>query len=85
MSACLQMIADDDASKELLKLLKLARTSHGAVDSVMRPPSNGMVYRLTLRPQLLYPARGALSQFAYYGRTPPDGLRFLRRTSARYC
>ena len=43
MSAWIQMIADDDAFKELLKLLKLARTPHGAVDSVMRTPSNGMV------------------------------------------
>ena len=43
MSAWIQMISDDDASKELLKLLKLARTPHGAVDSVMRPPANDMV------------------------------------------
>lgn len=36
MSAWIQMISDDDASEELLDVLKLARTPHGTVDNVMR-------------------------------------------------
>ena len=84
MSAWIQMISDDNASKELLKLLKLARTPHDAVDSVMRP-FEWHGHTAYSAAAALYPARGALSQFAYYGRTPPGGVRFLRRTSARYC
>ncbi|MEM1401165.1 MAG: peroxidase-related enzyme [Pseudomonadota bacterium] len=36
MSAWIEMIADDEASPELLEVLKLARTPHGTVDNVMR-------------------------------------------------
>ena len=36
MSAWIEMIGDEDASEELLDVLKLARTPHGTVDNVMR-------------------------------------------------
>jgi uncharacterized peroxidase-related enzyme len=36
MSAWIKMISDEDASEELLDVLKLARTPHGTVDNVMR-------------------------------------------------
>ncbi len=36
MSAWIEMISDEDASPELLEVLKLARTPHGTVDNVMR-------------------------------------------------
>ncbi|MGI9423819.1 MAG: alkylhydroperoxidase, partial [Hyphomicrobiaceae bacterium] len=36
MSAWIKMISDEDASDELLDVLKLARTPHGTVDNVMR-------------------------------------------------
>lgn len=36
MSAWIEMISDEDASEELLDVLKLARTPHGTVDNVMR-------------------------------------------------
>ncbi len=36
MAAWIDMIADEDASEELLDVLKLARTPHGTVDNVMR-------------------------------------------------
>jgi uncharacterized peroxidase-related enzyme len=36
MSAWIEMISDEDASEELLDILKLARTPHGTVDNVMR-------------------------------------------------
>ncbi len=36
MSAWIEMIADENASEELLDVLKLARTPHGTVDNVMR-------------------------------------------------
>lgn len=36
MSAWIEMISDEDASPELLDVLKLARTPHGTVDNVMR-------------------------------------------------
>ena len=36
MSAWIEMIGDEDASEELLEVLKLARTPHGTVDNVMR-------------------------------------------------
>ena len=36
MSAWIKMINDEDASEELLDVLKLARTPHGTVDNVMR-------------------------------------------------
>lgn len=36
MSAWIEMISDEDASEELLEVLKLARTPHGTVDNVMR-------------------------------------------------
>ena len=36
MSAWIKMIADEDASEELLDVLKLSRTPHGTVDNVMR-------------------------------------------------
>ena len=36
MSAWIKMISDDEASEELLEVLKLARTPHGTVDNVMR-------------------------------------------------
>lgn len=36
MSAWIKMISDEDASTELLDVLKLARTPHGTVDNVMR-------------------------------------------------
>ncbi len=36
MTAWIKMIGDEDASPELLDVLKLARTPHGTVDNVMR-------------------------------------------------
>ena len=36
MSAWIEMIGDEDASEELLDVLKLARIPHGTVDNVMR-------------------------------------------------
>ena len=36
MAAWIDMIADEDASEELLDVLELARTPHGTVDNVMR-------------------------------------------------
>ncbi len=36
MAAWIKMIDDENASKELLDVLKLARTPHGTVDNVMR-------------------------------------------------
>lgn len=36
MSAWIEMITDEEASEELLDVLKLARTPHGTVDNVMR-------------------------------------------------
>jgi uncharacterized peroxidase-related enzyme len=36
MAAWIDMISDDDASKELKEVLDLARTPHGTVDNVMR-------------------------------------------------
>jgi len=36
MAAWIRMIGDEEASEELLELLKLARTPHGTVDNVMR-------------------------------------------------
>ena len=36
MAAWIEMISDEDASEELLDVLKLARTPHGTVDNVMR-------------------------------------------------
>lgn len=36
MAAWIKMISDEDASEELLDVLKLARTPHGTVDNVMR-------------------------------------------------
>ena len=36
MSAWIKMIEDDEASKELNKVLEMARTPHGTVDNVMR-------------------------------------------------
>jgi uncharacterized peroxidase-related enzyme len=36
MSAWIKMISDEEASEELLDVLKLARTPHGTVDNVMR-------------------------------------------------
>jgi uncharacterized peroxidase-related enzyme len=36
MAAWIEMISDEDASEELLEVLKLARTPHGTVDNVMR-------------------------------------------------
>ena len=36
MSAWIEMISDEEASDELLEVLKLARTPHGTVDNVMR-------------------------------------------------
>ena len=36
MSAWIKMIADEDASDELLDVLNLSRTPHGTVDNVMR-------------------------------------------------
>lgn len=36
MAAWIKMISDEDASDELLDVLKLARTPHGTVDNVMR-------------------------------------------------
>ncbi|MEP1206235.1 MAG: peroxidase-related enzyme [Rhizobiaceae bacterium] len=36
MAAWIDMISDEDASEELLDVLKLARTPHGTVDNVMR-------------------------------------------------
>lgn len=36
MSAWIRMVQDDEASEELLEVLKLARTPHGTVDNVMR-------------------------------------------------
>ena len=36
MTAWIKMIADGDASKELLEVLDLARTPHGTIDNVMR-------------------------------------------------
>jgi len=36
MSAWIKMISDEDASEELLDVLKLSRTPHGTVDNVMR-------------------------------------------------
>lgn len=36
MTAWIKMISDEDASPELLDVLKLARTPHGTVDNVMR-------------------------------------------------
>ena len=36
MAAWIKMISDDDATDELLEILKLARTPHGTVDNVMR-------------------------------------------------
>ncbi len=36
MAAWIEMISDDEASAELLEVLKLARTPHGTVDNVMR-------------------------------------------------
>jgi len=36
MAAWIKMINDEDASEELLDVLKLARTPHGTVDNVMR-------------------------------------------------
>ena len=36
MAAWIKMISDEDASEELLDILKLARTPHGTVDNVMR-------------------------------------------------
>ena len=36
MSAWIKMVSDEDASEELLDVLKLARTPHGTVDNVMR-------------------------------------------------
>ncbi|MEM6943267.1 MAG: peroxidase-related enzyme [Pseudomonadota bacterium] len=36
MSAWIEMVADEDASAELLGVLTLARTPHGTVDNVMR-------------------------------------------------
>ena len=36
MGAWIDMISDEDASEELLDVLKLARTPHGTVDNVMR-------------------------------------------------
>ncbi|MEM8622869.1 MAG: peroxidase-related enzyme [Pseudomonadota bacterium] len=36
MSAWIKMVADEDASAELLEVLTLARTPHGTVDNVMR-------------------------------------------------
>jgi uncharacterized peroxidase-related enzyme len=36
MSAWIKLISDEEASEELLKVLKLARTPHGTVDNVMR-------------------------------------------------
>ena len=36
MSAWIKMIADEDADKDLLDVLQLARTPHGTVDNVMR-------------------------------------------------
>jgi uncharacterized peroxidase-related enzyme len=36
MSAWIKMIPDEEASEDLLNILKLARTPHGTVDNVMR-------------------------------------------------
>ena len=36
MAAWIDMISDEDASKELKEVLDLARTPHGTVDNVMR-------------------------------------------------
>ena len=36
MAAWIKMVSDEDASAELLDVLKLARTPHGTVDNVMR-------------------------------------------------
>ena len=36
MAAWINMISDEDASKELKEVLDLARTPHGTVDNVMR-------------------------------------------------
>ena len=36
MTAWIGMVSDDEASQELLDVLKLARTPHGTVDNVMR-------------------------------------------------
>jgi len=36
MAAWIEMISDQDASKELTEILNLARTPHGTVDNVMR-------------------------------------------------
>lgn len=36
MSAWIKMISDEEADKDLLEVLKLARTPHGTVDNVMR-------------------------------------------------
>ena len=36
MAAWIEMISDEDASDELLEVLKLARTPHGTVGNVMR-------------------------------------------------
>ena len=36
MAAWIEMISDEDASDDLLEVLKLARTPHGTVDNVMR-------------------------------------------------
>lgn len=36
MSAWIEMVSDEDANRELLDVLQLARTPHGTVDNVMR-------------------------------------------------
>jgi len=43
MSAWIKMISDEEASPELLEILKIARTPHGTVDNVMRVHSGAFL------------------------------------------